>query len=271
MRLALLQCDPPAPASAADVLAGRLALLKESMLAARDADASLLVTPECFLSGYHIGKEASEQAALTADAQTLQDIAMLARDHATAIVVGYIERDDRGLHNVASCWSDRGELLTSYRKTHLFGETDRSRFIPGDQLSRIVQIEGVRVALAICFDIEFPELARAYADAGAELIVVPTASMAPYDSIPLRLVPTRAEENGLFIAYANYCGQEREFVYSGLSCICGPGGNDLARAQRSAELIIADIDTDALTDTRAVINYLQERRSGLYRPPGDAD
>jgi len=271
MRLTLLQCEPPGPELGAQVLSDRLSLLTESIRTARDAGASLLVTPECFLSGYHIGSEATEQAAIGDGGQTLNDIAELARAHCMALVVGYVTKDERGLHNVVSCWSESGELLTTYHKTHLFGDTDRSRFVPGDRLSPVVQMGGVRMALAICFDIEFPELARAYADAGAQLIVVPTASMAPYDSIPMRMVPTRAEENGLFIAYANYCGHEREFEYTGLSCICGPDGHDLARAQRDPLLITADIDPTALTQTRAEINYLKERRMSLYPRHGESD
>jgi predicted amidohydrolase len=247
-----------------------MALLAESIQTASEAGASLLVTPECFLNGYHIGREATEQRAFARDAQTLKDLSALARAHSMALVVGYASRTNQQLHNVVSCWSDSGELLASYRKTHLFGETDRSRFTPGERLSPIVQIAGVNVALAICFDVEFPELARAYADAGANLIVVPTASMKPYDSIPMRMVPTRAEENGLFIAYANYCGHEREFEYTGLSCICGPDGHDLARAQRSATIITADINLQAQTQTRGEIDYLNERRVDLYPDPGES-
>lgn len=271
MRISLLQCEPPQPNCAAQVLSDRLALLTESIRDARQAGARLLVTPECFLSGYDIGNEATELAAIADDGRLLSELAELARANAIALVVGYVRRNERGLHNVASCWSDSGELLASYSKTHLFGETDRSRFVPGDQLSPVIEVNGIKIALAICFDIEFPELARAYADSGAQLIVVPTASMAPYDSIPMRMVPTRAEENGLFIAYANYCGRERKFEYTGLSCICGPDGHDLARAQRVSTLITAEIDPNALVETRATISYLDERQLTLYPKPGARD
>ncbi len=268
MRIALLQCDPPVPATAAAVATDRLALLAEKAHEASQFGADLLVTPECYLSGYHIGLPATRDAALTSDSTTLSAVREVAASASIALVVGYISTDGAAIRNTITCWSANGDVLSSYHKTHLFGETDRSRFEAGQSRSDIVEIAGVRIAMGICFDIEFPELARAYADDGAQLIVVPTASMAPYDSIPLRLVPTRAEENGLFVAYANYSGRESEFEYTGLSCVCGPDGHDLARAARDPELVVARLDLCAMKSVRGTINYLQERRNGVYQPGG---
>ena len=51
---------------------------------------------------------------------------------------------------------------------------------------------------------------------------MPTANMAPFEGVATRLVPARAEENAVFVAYANYVGAEGAFAYFGLSCVCGP-------------------------------------------------
>jgi hypothetical protein len=66
--------------------------------------------------------------------------------------------------------------------------------------------------------------------------------MKPYESIARSLVPTRAFENQLFVAYANHCGQEGDIEYCGLSCVCGPDGADIARAGSSEELIVAELN-----------------------------
>ncbi len=159
-----------------------------------------------------------------------------------------------------------GETLATYAKTHLFGDVDRAQFVAGDGYAPVVELGGWRLGLAICYDIEFPETARLLALAGAEAILAPTANMAPFDSVALRLVPSRAEENALYVAYANYCGSEGEFDYVGLSCVCGPDGGDLARAGRGPEMIFADLDRGALAAARSRSTQLADRRPDLYAP-----
>ena len=129
----------------------------------------------------------------------------------------------------------------------------------------VVEFGGLKVALAVCYDIEFPEVARALALAGAEAILVPTANMAPFHSVATRLVPARAEENTVFVAYANYVGCEAAFEYCGLSCVAGPDGADLARARTEETLLIADLDRERLDAARSQLTYLRDRRPGLYR------
>ena len=87
----------------------------------------------------------------------------------------------------------------------------------------------LRIALLICYEIEFPEAARNAALNGADLILAPTALGAQWGVVAHKLVPTRAFENGIFIAYANHAGREGEIEYLGESCIVDPMGNDLAR------------------------------------------
>ena len=228
----------------------------------------MLVMPEAFLTGYHIGLPLSRQRALAPDAPVFDELSALAVAHNMALVIGYIgyQDDQRDqLANLACVIEASGRRVLTYAKTHLFGEADRSRFAPGAHLSGICMLGEMPVALALCYDIEFPELVRSLALAGARLIVVPTASMQPYDGVPLRMVPTRAEENGIFVAYANYCGAEQEFTYSGLSCIVGPDGRDLARAGTGEEMLIADVDAGAVDPVRCAIDYHRDRRLSLYR------
>jgi predicted amidohydrolase len=89
--------------------------------------------------------------------------------------------------------------------------------------------------------------------------------MLPFVSIANRVVPVRAEENAVYVAYANYCGPEGRFDYCGLSCICGPDGNDLARAANDPALIVADLSKSMLAEVRSMSTHLADRRPDLYR------
>lgn len=120
------------------------------------------------------------------------------------------------------------------------------------------------MGLLICYDVEFPEAVRAHALAGVDLVAVPTALMRPYDIVADTIVPARAYENQLFVAYANRCGAEAELNYCGRSCVVAPDGNDLARAGASEELIFAAVEPAAYQASRISNPYLADRRPALY-------
>jgi len=261
MRLALLQTTP----SAADTEIG---LARLDVAAGRTAasGAALLVTPEMFLTGYAIGADAVARLAEPADGPTGRAASAIARRHGIALLYGWPERgDDGAVYNAVRLVDAGGVERAVYRKTHLFGALDRAQFRAGDRVSTVIELAGLKLGLAICYDIEFPEVARGLALAGAEAILVPTANMAPFESVATRLVPARAEENTVFVAYANYVGREADFAYCGLSCVVGPDGDDLARAGPSEEaLLIVDLDPARLIAARARVTYLRDRRPELY-------
>jgi predicted amidohydrolase len=119
--------------------------------------------------------------------------------------------------------------------------------------------------------VEFPEAVRALAMAGAELVAVPTALIEPFDIVSRTLVPARAFENQVYVAYAGMCGREGNLGYCGLSCIVGPDGRDLARAGTDPALLCADIDPAGIAAGRKANPYLCDRRAELYgRPPVQA-
>ena len=93
---------------------------------------------------------------------------------------------------------------------------------------------------------EFPENVRAHALAGTDLLLVPTAQMHPFQFVAESVVPVRAFENQMYIAYVNRIGPEGEFEFVGLSCLAGPDGAARARAGRGEELVLADVDPGLL-------------------------
>jgi len=118
--------------------------------------------------------------------------------------------------------------------------------------------------LAIFYDFEFSELVRAYALAGAEVVLIPTANMQPYTGIAIRFVPARAEENEIYVAYANRVESEGNFEYYGLSCVVGPDGLDHARAAVEEEIIYASLPKEHLSNIRKSLSHLNDRSPELY-------
>jgi predicted amidohydrolase len=249
---------------AADTPAGNLGRLRRVAGEAKAGGAELLVCPEMFLTGYALGREEVARLAEPLDGRSVTEAREIAVEAGIAIAFGMPERAGGGVFNSVVAIGADGALLAGYRKTHLFGEVDRAQFSAGQAEPEIFEVGGLKAALLICYDVEFPEAMRALALKGAELAIVPTALMLPFDVVAKTIVPARAYENQLFVVYANRCGTEAAFDYCGLSCVIGPDSADLARAGRGEELIFADVDKAVLERSRQLNPYLKDRRPELY-------
>ncbi|WP_369256661.1 carbon-nitrogen hydrolase family protein [Streptomyces sp. R35] len=258
MRTALLQSSGR-PGSVVE----NLKVLDESAGRAAAAGAGLVAAPEMFLTGYAIGDDIARLAE-PADGDSADAIAEIATRHGVAVAYGYPERDGERVFNSAQLISPDGTRLANYRKTHLFGCFERDHFTPGEQPVVQAELNGLRVGLMICYDVEFPENVRAHALAGTDLLVVPTAQMHPFQFVAESVVPVRAFENQMYVAYVNRVGPEGEFEFVGLSTLAGPDGVARARAGRGEELVFADADPVFLAASREANPYLKDRRPGLY-------
>lgn len=244
-------------------VAENLAALDEAAARAAAAGAGLLVAPELFLTGYAIGDDIARLAE-PADGASAKAIAEIAARHDVGVVYGYPERAGESVFNSAQLIGPDGIRLANYRKTHLFGGFERGAFTPGEQPVVQAELGGVRVGLMICYDVEFPENVRAHALAGTDLLVVPTAQMHPFQFVAESVVPVRAFENQLYVAYVNRVGPEGEFEFVGLSTLAGPDGIARARAGRGEDLVFGDVDPEFLSASRENNPYLRDRRPGLY-------
>ncbi|KPH98683.1 MULTISPECIES: carbon-nitrogen hydrolase family protein [Streptomyces] len=258
MRTALLQSSGR-PGSVVE----NLKVLDEAAGRAAAAGAGLVAAPEMFLTGYAIGDDIARLAE-PADGDSADAVAEIATRHGVAVVYGYPEREGETVYNSAQLISADGTRLANYRKTHLFGCFERDHFTPGEQPVVQADLNGLRVGLMICYDVEFPENVRAHALAGTDLLVVPTAQMHPFQFVAESVVPVRAFENQMYVAYVNRVGPEGEFEFVGLSTLAGPDGIARTRAGRGEELVLADADPDFLAASREANPYLKDRRPGLY-------
>lgn len=261
LRTALLQSS----GELGDV-AANLKILDEAAARASAMRRGSAARPELFLTGYAIGADMARLAE-PADGPSARAVAAIAVRHGLAVGYGYPERNTERhgvLHNSAQLIGPDGEVLAHYRKTHLYGGFETQWFTPGEQAVAQAELDGLTVGLMICYDVEFPENVRAQALAGTDLLLVPTALMHPAEIVAESVVPVRAFENQLYIAYANRTGPEGDFEFVGLSTLAGPDGTARARAGRGEDLVLGDVDPAFLAASRAGNPYLADRRPGLY-------
>ncbi|MFE6688953.1 carbon-nitrogen hydrolase family protein [Streptomyces sp. NPDC057743] len=247
-------------------VAHNLAVLADAAREAAATGARLLVCPELFLTGYAIGADL-HRLAEPADGLSARAIAGIAAEHGIAVLYGYPERapEEHGVvHNSVQLIGPDGTPLANYRKTHLFGCFEREWFTPGEVPVVQAELDGVRIGLLICYDVEFPENVRAHALAGTDLLLVPTAQLHPFQIVPEQMIPVRAFESQMYIAYVNRVGLEGEFEFVGLSCLAGPDGVVRARAGRAEQLVQAAVDPAFLKESRENNPYLHDRRPELY-------
>lgn len=259
LTIAVLQ-HIPAPNN----ISAALERLEETAERAAGSGCDLLLVPECSITGYNQPLATMQQVALESDGETSNAIASICRQHSIAIAHGFAEQANGSYYNCVQIINASGQQVAAYRKTHLWGDLDRTLFTPGDSLSPVVKLNGWNIGLLICYDVEFPESARALALQGAELILVPTGLMQPWRDVAEKVVPVRAYENQLYIAYCNYCGAEDNIIYEGRSCIAGPDGADLARAEKEPALLTATLKKSAIAECRAALPYHRDRLPELY-------
>mgnify|MGYP000217898117 CR=1 FL=1 len=257
LTLALWQCPYAAHTPEA------LTRLETTAAQARAQGAEMLVCPEMSLTGYQIGAAAVAALAEPADGPLAQAVATIAQRHRIAIVYGYPEHNTGGQpYNAVQFIGADGQRIANYRKTHLFGDIDRAQFSPGPQAPAVFDWNGWRLGLLVCYDIEFPEPARALALQGVDAVLVPTANMVDFDEVQRVLLPARALENRVFVAYANACGHEGGTTYGGLSTVCAPMGEVQVQAGRNEQRVLCTLTRSALHAARAT-SQLPNRRSDL--------
>ncbi|MGW1766249.1 carbon-nitrogen hydrolase family protein [Streptomyces sp. NPDC002073] len=244
-------------------VAENLKVLEQAAERAAGAGAGLLVSPEMFLTGYAIGEDVPRLAEAN-DGMSARAIGEIARRHGIAVLYGYPERDGEDVYNSAQLIGADGVQLANYRKTHLFGCFEQDSFVAGEVPVVQAELGGLTVGIMICYDVEFPENVRAHALAGTDLLVVPTAQMHPFQFVAEQLVPVRAFESQMYIAYVNRTGPEGEFEFVGLSCLASPDGVTRTRAGRGEEMVFGEVDPQLLAASRENNPYLRDRRPGLY-------
>lgn len=235
--------------------------------ASRDG-ARMLAFPESLMTRYEAERGAFLSAAQPLDGPFCRAMDALARRFGLWLVYTANEANPHsaGLpFNTAVLTGPDGAQRGAYRKTHLF-DTDftreSDRMAAGDALFAPTDTAFGKVGLGICYDLRFPEVARAAALAGCRLFVLPAAWVdGPGKADQWEtLLRARAIENGIFVA--GVCRADASRI--GHSLIVGPQGEVLARGGTGEELVVADIDLSSIDAVRAAMPLLEHRRPELY-------
>lgn len=229
------------------------------------ASADLAIFPELYLGGYSTQNPAHQ--AVAADAPTVAALAELAADHDTSLILGFAEQRCDGIANSALCIDRAGRVRGIYRKAQLFGD-EAGAFEAGDVLS-VVEIDGVRVGLMICFDLEFPEVARQLSRAGAELLVAISSNMEPFANDHRVFAQARAIENGLPLIYVNQVGEGERFHFTGGSCVVTADGMLTALSDSSPEARVIELSITGSNSDRP--DYLRALREPVPPVATDSD
>jgi len=188
------------------------------------AGAHLVVLPEMCTSGFTMNV-ADFAESMTGDRITR--LSRMARSSGVWLVAGVPTRDthssERVVRNSALVFSPSGDLAAAYHKQKLFAYADEQRSYMGGDQSVVLEIDGVRVAPFICYDLRFPELFRAVA-AQSDLILIiaswPAARRTHWDV----LLRARAIENQCYVAGVNRSGEGGGITYDGGSAAFDPWG-----------------------------------------------
>jgi 5-aminopentanamidase len=256
MRLTLAQLAP----RSGDV-AANLALIDRTL---GNGGAEVAVFPELFLSGYKVGDRIHELA-LRPDDRSFRELHRLAHRASTTIVVGApVASSDRP----GETWNaaivvppDGPPTMQVKRFLPTYGPFEEGvHFTPTDR-SLPLLIAGHRVGVMICYDSFFPEVGRELAHAGAELLLIVSASPVTSRALFEKILPARAVENGCPVVYVNRVGVEDGIVFGGGSGAWDARGEPVERVPQSAG---ADGDGESVTSVELDLSDVPRWRP--FRP-----
>jgi predicted amidohydrolase len=244
--------------------------------AVKENEADLVLFPETITTGFSPGMEAGELWDLvdTIPGRATEPIARAARNLGVHVVLPTYERGpERGVvYNSAALINPQGEVVGVYRKTHLF-PTERLSgggwSTPGTE-APVFETELGSIGMIICYDGDFPELARVLAVKGAEVIMRPAALLRSFEIWEMTN-RARAYDNHVYMVACNTIGPDAEGnYYFGHSQIVSPIAQVLAQARGTEEVIAVELDPDPIkyvtygAKSPMIFDHLQDRNLAVY-------
>ena len=269
MRVALCQLPVSSDPSV------NLGRVKAAVADAAAAGANLAVFPEGMQARFGTDLAAAAEATDGAFGQGLSEAA---GGHGVAVVAGVFEPAPGGrVYNTAVAFDAEGRQTAAYRKIHLFdalGHRESDQVAPGHE-PVVTELNGLRVGILTCYDIRFPELARALVARGqCDLIVVPAGWAAGLfkEEHWVTLVRARAIENTVWVAAVDQVPDPAEPATRaatgvGRSLLVDPMGTVRLDLGSRPGIAVGEVDTKLTAEIRAVLPSLEHRRDDLFGRP----
>ena len=221
----------------------------------------LVVLPEAFARDFGEAGSPLGEYAEPLDGPFASHLRKLAGSTGSAWLAGMFETSDDADRPLNTLVLADGDHEASYRKIHLydsFGYHESRTISAGPIEPASVTVRGVRLGLMTCYDLRFPELARALTVAGAEALVVPAAWVAGERKVEhwRTLLRARAIENTVWVVGVGQPGPR----YTGHSMVVSPDGDVVAEAGEDEAVLDALIDTDAVAEVRRTNPSVDNRR-----------
>lgn len=224
----------------------------------------LVVFPELWSTGYAL--ERARELADTLNTGIFTQISTAAAKNKISVLGSVLEKRGVEVANSAPFFSPNGHLLGIYRKIHLFRLMKEDTYLQAGSSPLVMDLPWGKTAVAICYDLRFPELFRRYAVEGAKMVIIPAEW--PMERLEhwRSLLIARAIENQMYVIAVNTCGEIGGTVFAGHSMVVDPWGKVVVEAGEEPAFHTVEIELEKVDQARQRIPVFEDRRPDLYEP-----
>ncbi|MBK9097893.1 MAG: carbon-nitrogen family hydrolase [bacterium] len=215
----------------------------------------LFIFPEMTLTGFTMkSREMSE----TIQGESFRFFSLLAKEKASNVFAGIIERRDKRIYNTFIHIKPDGDLVKLYRKIHPFSYSGENKHFNAGVKPAYTKIRTWKIGLTICYDLRFPELYRKYGKKRNHLVV----NIANWPDTRIEhwrtLLKARAIENQCYVAGINRVGKDPKLFYPGFSSVFDPMGKELATVENEEKVIVVELDKNYVKEVREKFPFLDD-------------
>ena len=236
---------------------------------AASKNAKLCAFPEFMMFYTKSSQTAKELADLseTINGNFISSISKTAKQNHIQVVGSFYEKSKKNnrVYDTSFIINHLGKVISTYRKIHLYdalGFKESDKLIPGSKIAKPMATSIGKIGMMICYDLRFPEMSRALALAGSEVLIAPSAWVkGPMkEEHWITINKTRALEDGCDVVAPDQVGN----IYCGRSLVVDPYGKVLLDMKKRQGIGFVDIDLKKVTETRKVLPLLKNRRADTY-------
>ena len=231
--------------------------------------ALLCAFPEFIMFYTKSSQTSKELASLseTINGNFISSISKAAKENRIEVVGSFYEKSKKNnrVYDTSFVINNSGKVISTYRKIHLYdalGFKESDKMIPGSKITKPIGTSIGKIGMMICYDLRFPEMSRALAIAGSEVLIVPSAWVkGPMkEEHWITINKTRAIENGCYVIAPDQVGN----IYCGRSLVVDPYGKVLVDMKKKQGISFVDIDLKKVKEIRKVLPLLKNRRADTY-------
>lgn len=217
----------------------------------------MLIFPELSLTGFTMN---SKQFAEEIDGTATQYFMKLAIKTQTNVFCGIIERDGNDYYNSLIHFNEKGLIMARYRKIHPFSLAGENEHYSASNELIVTEINKIKIALSICYDLRFPELFRLYSKKGIILSINIANWPTPRIEHWRTLLKARAIENQCYSIGVNRTGSDPNHMYNGFSSIYSPLGKEMISIENDEGIFLQEININEVEETRNSLPFLKDMK-----------